>query len=91
MLVSRVPVYRHIIISLFSVLLIQAFPSWIIAKPPVREFKGKHRSASVTSSTSTLIDPNEVVALKKEVDEAGKEAFVQQYEVFLLTHFCRES
>ncbi|KAG6861410.1 hypothetical protein C0995_000539 [Termitomyces sp. Mi166 len=73
MLASRVPTYTHIVISFLAVLLIQAFPSWAIAKPPVREVTRKRRSSSLTSNTSTLVDPIEADASKKDMNKQEKE------------------
>ncbi|KAG6861408.1 hypothetical protein C0995_000537 [Termitomyces sp. Mi166 len=72
MLASRVPTYTHIVISFLAVLLIQAFPSWAIAKPSVREITRKRRSSSLTSNTSTLVDPIEADAAKKDMNKQGK-------------------
>ncbi|KAG6861413.1 hypothetical protein C0995_000542 [Termitomyces sp. Mi166 len=73
MLASRVPTYTHIVISFLAVLLIQAFPSWATAKPPVREVTRKRRSSSLTSNASTLVDPAEADATKKDMNHKEKE------------------
>ncbi|KAG6838342.1 hypothetical protein C0991_012496, partial [Blastosporella zonata] len=45
-------------------ILVKAFPSLAIAKPPVRVISRKPRSGSLTSTTSTLVDTNEADASK---------------------------